>query len=277
MEGERTFPFMRLPKEVRLVIYEFLPGSTRHLHLPIVGDIDAPSNSNENAIYTIFVVRSLPVQILQVSKTIHNEARPILKKRLDKLAQTPPLIITTANLPSLRTGVSHQEFEDDRVIASSTRGIFTFFLFLALRTVELTNSHGYVRDPLDALGHGYPTVSMTHFSCSMKHGDLGESPSLRRLATNFVRHAAKYSEWLISTGQAVKVETRLVYNHANATAEPVYFIVVAVNQKRSVDQGRLVFKGTFKSNIPPRWVTAYHLTRVESGDPEEMIDVDEIF
>lgn len=66
---EEPFPFMDLPKDIRLMVYERIPRVIKH-HM-ITDDKDPDF---------VIISRSMPLAILRVSKAVHNEAGNIVLK-----------------------------------------------------------------------------------------------------------------------------------------------------------------------------------------------------
>ncbi|KAF1957673.1 hypothetical protein CC80DRAFT_491735 [Byssothecium circinans] len=91
------FRFLDLPKELRLMVYEFLPTKTRHHKLCFMKGRDPGTNSEEYQEYVILVIRSLPVQLLRTCKMINYEVVAILKPKLDSLASTVPQMILSCD------------------------------------------------------------------------------------------------------------------------------------------------------------------------------------
>ncbi|KAI4663453.1 uncharacterized protein J4E78_003867 [Alternaria triticimaculans] len=77
-----TFRFLDLPKELRLIIYEYIPITTRH-H---VWEDTVRHSGNTITL----VVKSMSTGILLVSCSIHDECKPILDRKL-KALQVEPL------------------------------------------------------------------------------------------------------------------------------------------------------------------------------------------
>jgi hypothetical protein len=68
------FPFMSLPKEIRLMIYERLPRRVVHTRIHV------PPHPLDPSPLLILLMRTFSVQLLRVSRTIHPEACLIVQK-----------------------------------------------------------------------------------------------------------------------------------------------------------------------------------------------------
>jgi hypothetical protein len=80
-------PFLRLPTELRLEIYEYLLLTRRYVTLP---------SSEYSALVGLkahFIIESLPVALLRVCQLIHHEALTILGPQLRSLHLEPPKLI----------------------------------------------------------------------------------------------------------------------------------------------------------------------------------------
>ncbi|KAF2005484.1 hypothetical protein P154DRAFT_530685 [Amniculicola lignicola CBS 123094] len=78
----RAFPFLDLPKELRLMVYEAVPIVEQECTL-----------RNPNFYIITLRVRELPVDILATCRFIYEEAKDILGSRLKKLHSAPPVLI----------------------------------------------------------------------------------------------------------------------------------------------------------------------------------------
>ncbi|KAI4918269.1 hypothetical protein J4E90_002652 [Alternaria incomplexa] len=87
-----TFRFLDLPKELRLIIYEYIPITTRH---HVWEDAARHTSWGEflsgNTI--TLVVKSISTGILLVSSSIHDECKPILDRKLNALQVEPLRLI----------------------------------------------------------------------------------------------------------------------------------------------------------------------------------------
>ena len=72
------FPFMNLPVELRLMVYERLPRQIKHTEVSIDGE------------RAILVTRHLPTAILRTSKQIRLEARTIVEKLVRQFIEESP-------------------------------------------------------------------------------------------------------------------------------------------------------------------------------------------
>ena len=70
-----SFPFLRLPTEIRLLVYEHLPRQVKHTEVSIDGFV------------AILVTRHLPTAILRTSKLIRAEARPIIHRLIQEFIE----------------------------------------------------------------------------------------------------------------------------------------------------------------------------------------------
>jgi hypothetical protein len=93
-----------LPVELRLMVYEYLPVTTRHFTFK--QPINAPKEPRMRDLAITFVVKSIPVAILATCKLIHNEASPTFARKLKELRESPLQLIVDS--PSLKpfVGVS---------------------------------------------------------------------------------------------------------------------------------------------------------------------------
>jgi hypothetical protein len=87
MDSQRGFPFMKLPIELRLMVYERLPIQiTRH-------DFERPNNPQKPSSGSYFfaiVSESIDLTILATCKQVHAEATAITSARLRHILDTPP-------------------------------------------------------------------------------------------------------------------------------------------------------------------------------------------
>lgn len=74
----RPFPFLRLPKDIRFMIYDLLqPNTNKHIRI---------SNDPERDPYcAVLVVRTFDMAILRTCKTVNDEARALLYKTARQL------------------------------------------------------------------------------------------------------------------------------------------------------------------------------------------------
>ncbi|KAI4644708.1 uncharacterized protein J4E78_009527 [Alternaria triticimaculans] len=77
-DQHNSFPFMRLPVELRLMIYERLPRQIKHTEISIDGAV------------AVLVTRHLPTAILRTSKQVHSEARTILEELVRHFIEESP-------------------------------------------------------------------------------------------------------------------------------------------------------------------------------------------
>lgn len=87
MDSSSSFPFMNLPLEVRLMIYERLPIEIKQYQF-------TKSNPNGSNPYSFTIVsKSLDSAILTTNRQINSEAWPIIDRKLQDILQTPPRLI----------------------------------------------------------------------------------------------------------------------------------------------------------------------------------------
>ena len=104
--ASQPFRFLDLPKELRLMVYEFIPVATRHHVLRDFTFRDPHTNlrvrlftpTDPEAVSTVtLVTKSLHVTcILSTCRLIHDEAKVVLAKKLDKLKSDPLRLIVDA-------------------------------------------------------------------------------------------------------------------------------------------------------------------------------------
>ncbi|KAI4921628.1 hypothetical protein J4E90_000054 [Alternaria incomplexa] len=73
-----SFPFMNLPVELRLMVYERLPRQIKHTVVSIDGEV------------AVLVTRHLPTAILRTSKQIYLEAHAIVNKLVQHFVEESP-------------------------------------------------------------------------------------------------------------------------------------------------------------------------------------------
>lgn len=90
-----AFPFLELPPEIRLMVYERLPRSIKHVHVKIN---DLPSQAEAERSLT-FVTRSVPVSILCTCRLICKESHAIVSKLVASFIPTAtPKVMCTSDL-----------------------------------------------------------------------------------------------------------------------------------------------------------------------------------
>jgi len=108
--ASQPFRFLDLPKELRLMVYEFIPVATRHHvlrdftfrdpHTNLIVRLFTPTDPEAVSTVTL-VTKSLHVTgILSTCRLIHDEAKAVLAKKLDKLKSDPLRLIVDA--PSIK-------------------------------------------------------------------------------------------------------------------------------------------------------------------------------
>jgi hypothetical protein len=81
--AEPCFRFLDLLVELRLMVYEFLPFSTRRISAEVLGHDQESHVWNAVKGTTILVVECLPIGILVTSKHISTDAVSTLQPRLE--------------------------------------------------------------------------------------------------------------------------------------------------------------------------------------------------
>jgi hypothetical protein len=84
MDPQTAFPFMQLPTEIRLMVYECLPVQIKTHDFSTNGSSCTASRS-----FTV-VSRYLDLSILLTCRRIHVEATAIMQRKLNDILQTPP-------------------------------------------------------------------------------------------------------------------------------------------------------------------------------------------
>jgi hypothetical protein len=97
-----NFRLLDLPMELRLILYELLPVTSRHCTLKFPPQNSFGLRMREMAI--TLVIRSLPVALLATCKLIKKEATPILERKLNQLRTGPMRLIVDSPLLSLSLG-----------------------------------------------------------------------------------------------------------------------------------------------------------------------------
>lgn len=81
IKSDKPFPFLRLPKDIRFMIYELLqPNNNKHVRI---------SNNPDREMYcAVLVIRSINMSILRTCKAINDEASSLLYKTARQLFTT---------------------------------------------------------------------------------------------------------------------------------------------------------------------------------------------
>jgi hypothetical protein len=82
VKGDKPFPFMRLPKDIRLMVYERLPRTVKHVR---IGNchFQNPADTITDTT-TILVVRSTSTMIVATCQEVYDEARSIVHKTIEQ-------------------------------------------------------------------------------------------------------------------------------------------------------------------------------------------------
>jgi hypothetical protein len=109
------FRFLDLPPELRVMIYNRLPSTTRHCTL-----VDLMSSTTPPPSRAALVVKSLPVSLLSTCKFINLEATPVLIPRLQQLRAEPMRLITDTLYfePVMGTSFENIDFRDKNTLHS---------------------------------------------------------------------------------------------------------------------------------------------------------------
>jgi hypothetical protein len=81
MDSSKPFPFMDLPIELRLMIYECIPVQIKRTSFPL-----APHSST-------IISKHIDLAILATCRQIHNEASAVMHSKLTDILATPPSLI----------------------------------------------------------------------------------------------------------------------------------------------------------------------------------------
>jgi hypothetical protein len=80
--GDKPVPFMQLPKDVRLMVYERLPRTVKHVRIGTCGHQN-PAHTNTDTT-TILVTRSTSTMILATCREVYDEASSIVQKTIEQ-------------------------------------------------------------------------------------------------------------------------------------------------------------------------------------------------
>lgn len=133
---------MDLPKEIRLIVYEHLPRTISHRLVPIGAGRAAPewepgwrlnTREVERRDYSFngitLIMRSVNTSILRVSKSVNEEAKPIIYQAIENfiLGKAPKLAFGawTDNMDALEvlTGLMAREFNRMRLGVEPNKGV----------------------------------------------------------------------------------------------------------------------------------------------------------
>jgi hypothetical protein len=84
MHLQQTFPFMKLPTEIRLMVYECIPVQVKRDDFATIGGTAA--NSRNFAV----VSKCIDLSILLTCRNIYYEASAVMQKKLSDIMATPP-------------------------------------------------------------------------------------------------------------------------------------------------------------------------------------------
>jgi hypothetical protein len=84
MDPQQTFPFMKLPTEIRLMVYECIPVQVKVDDFATIGGTAAKSRN------FAVVSKHIDLSILLTCRNIHYEASAIMQKKLNDILATPP-------------------------------------------------------------------------------------------------------------------------------------------------------------------------------------------
>jgi hypothetical protein len=129
------FRFLDLPPELRVMIYNRLPSTTRHCTL-----VDLMSSTTPPLTRAALVVKYFPVSILSTCKLIRHEATPVLLPRLQRLRAEPMRLITDTLYfePVMGTNFEDIKFRDKNTLHSSEFAAVMVEMFddpTAMRTI----------------------------------------------------------------------------------------------------------------------------------------------
>jgi hypothetical protein len=103
----QAFPFLDLPREIRLMVYDYIPIETRQVAMvfdnlvDLYGDSDGGLGETEAEVSRIKIVHhAIPLEILMTCREVHDEARTMMYDKVEKLnwMYAPSIIV-----PSYRT------------------------------------------------------------------------------------------------------------------------------------------------------------------------------
>jgi hypothetical protein len=84
MDPRQTFPFMKLPTEIRLMVYECIPVQITRDDFATIGGTVPKSCS------FAVISKSIDLSILLTCRSIYHEASTVMQKKLNDILATPP-------------------------------------------------------------------------------------------------------------------------------------------------------------------------------------------
>ena len=90
MEPQTPFPFMKLPIELRLMVYERLPIQIKRHDF---NRLNNPRNPSAGSYSFAVVSNSIDLSILTTCRQVRTEASAIMHTKMDDILQTPPRLI----------------------------------------------------------------------------------------------------------------------------------------------------------------------------------------
>ena len=134
----QPFPFLSLPKELRLMVYERIPINIQHHVVP--GQI-LKSRTETKAWSFTLVDMSISLSILSACRQIHNEAAKLLSRRIHEISSSPPRAMLALH-PALRLSIGDV----------SRRDISLFVPFLDIWNTKLDGTIETISQCLESEG-----------------------------------------------------------------------------------------------------------------------------